>query len=69
MGFDRLQLHGGEPNELVARLGALAFKAVRIGAAEDVLRAARSFPDARSLPMGTRLRRACADALRALSPL
>jgi hypothetical protein len=36
---------------------------------DGVLRAARSFPDARDLPMTTRLRRACADALRALSPL
>ncbi len=42
-----------------------------VGDAPDdgVLRAARSFPDARTLPMTTRLRRACADALRALSPL
>jgi hypothetical protein len=37
--------------------------------AEDVLRVARSFPDPRGLPMATRLRRACADALRSLSPL
>ena len=36
---------------------------------DGVLRAARSFPDARGLPMVTRLRRACADALRSLSPL
>jgi hypothetical protein len=36
---------------------------------DDVLEAARSVPDSRDLPMGTRLRRACADALRALSPL
>jgi Putative zinc-finger len=37
--------------------------------ADGVLQAARSFPDARGLPMATRLRRACADALRSLSPL
>jgi len=36
---------------------------------DGVLRAARSFPDGRDLPMTTRLGRACADALRALSPL
>jgi hypothetical protein len=36
---------------------------------DEVLGAARSFPDARGLPMMTRLRRACADALRSLSPL
>lgn len=36
---------------------------------DGVLRAARSFPDARDLSMTTRLERACADALRALSPL
>jgi hypothetical protein len=36
---------------------------------DEVLAAARSFPDPRGLPMMTRLRRACADALRSLSPL
>jgi hypothetical protein len=36
---------------------------------DAVLRAARSFPDARDLSVVTRLERACADALRALSPL
>jgi anti-sigma factor RsiW len=47
----------------------LTLTAVGDASPEDVLRAARSFPDARDLPMTTRLRRACADALRALSPL
>ena len=53
---------------LLARSG-LTLTAVGDAPADDVLRAARSFPDARDLPMTTRLRRACADALRSLSPL
>jgi phosphoribosylanthranilate isomerase len=36
LGCDRLQLHGHEPPALVAALGSLAFKAVRIGDGEDV---------------------------------
>jgi hypothetical protein len=47
----------------------LALTVVGNAPAEEVLGAARSFPDGRGLPMMTRLRRACADALRALSPL
>ncbi len=39
VGLDRLQLHGDEPAALVAALGALAWKAVRIGDAGDVARA------------------------------
>jgi hypothetical protein len=53
---------------LLARPG-LTLTVVGNAPPEEVLRAARSFPDARDLPMTTRLRRACADALRALSPL
>lgn len=37
--LDRVQLHGDEPPELVARLGAWAFKAIRVGSADDVARA------------------------------
>ena len=39
--LDRLQLHGDEPPELVRRLAPRAFKALRVGDAEDVARAAR----------------------------
>jgi phosphoribosylanthranilate isomerase len=39
-GLDVLQLHGDEPPELARRLAPLAFKALRIGGAEDVARAA-----------------------------
>jgi phosphoribosylanthranilate isomerase len=39
--FDRLQLHGDEPPELLAALGSRVYKAVRIEAAEDVARAER----------------------------
>lgn len=39
--LDRLQLHGDEPPELVQRLAPRAFKAVRIGDADDVERARR----------------------------
>jgi phosphoribosylanthranilate isomerase len=39
VGLDRLQLHGDEPPELLRALGARAFKAVRVGAPEDVDRA------------------------------
>jgi hypothetical protein len=53
---------------ILARSG-LTLTVVGNAPADEVLRAARSFPDARGLPMVTRLRRACADALRALSPL
>jgi phosphoribosylanthranilate isomerase len=35
-GLDRLQLHGDEPPDLVQRLGAIAFKALRIGSDADV---------------------------------
>jgi phosphoribosylanthranilate isomerase len=38
-GLARLQLHGDEPADLVKRLGALAYKALRIGGPEDVARA------------------------------
>jgi len=64
------QTEGGSGRTLVllARSG-LVLTVVGDAAPEDVLRAARSFPDARGLPMVSRLRRACADALRALSPL
>jgi len=41
VGLDRLQLHGDEPPELVRRLGPRAFKAVRIGDADDVAAAER----------------------------
>jgi hypothetical protein len=47
----------------------LTVTAVGDAPGDDVLVAARSFPGARDLPMTTRLRRAAADALRALSPL
>jgi hypothetical protein len=47
----------------------LTVTAVGDAPGDDVLVAARSFPGGRELPMTTRLRRACADALRALSPL
>jgi len=40
VGLDWLQLHGSEPPELVQRV-ARAFKAVRVGAAEDVAEAER----------------------------
>jgi phosphoribosylanthranilate isomerase len=40
VGLDRLQLHGSEPPEVVRRLGR-AFKAVRVGSAEDVAEADR----------------------------
>ncbi|MFT3769542.1 MAG: phosphoribosylanthranilate isomerase [Minicystis sp.] len=41
LGLDRLQLHGSEPPELLKRLGANAFKALRVGDASDVAEAAR----------------------------
>lgn len=41
VGLDRLQLHGSEPPELVRRLGAGAFKALRVGSAEDAAEAGR----------------------------
>lgn len=41
VGLDRLQLHGSEPPELCARLGPSAFKALRVGSAEDVASAER----------------------------
>jgi phosphoribosylanthranilate isomerase len=41
VGLDRLQLHGDEAPELLAELGAAAFKVVRVGAAEDVAAARR----------------------------
>jgi len=40
-GLDRLQLHGDEPPELVARLAPFAFKALRVGSAEDAAGASR----------------------------
>jgi hypothetical protein len=43
--------------------------AVGDGRGDEVLHAVRSLPGPRDLPMTTRLRRACADALRSLSPL
>ncbi len=45
---DWLQLHGSEPPELVARLGARAYKALRIGDERDVA-AARAFVGQRLL--------------------
>jgi phosphoribosylanthranilate isomerase len=39
--LDLLQLHGDEPPELVRRLQGSAFKAVRVGTAEDVAAAER----------------------------
>lgn len=36
LGFDRLQLHGGESPEDLAALGARAFKALRVGDSVDV---------------------------------
>lgn len=41
VSLDRLQLHGDEPEGLVAALQPFAFKAVRIGSADDVVRARR----------------------------
>jgi phosphoribosylanthranilate isomerase len=43
LGADRLQLHGEESQEYLLELGQRAFKALRVGAAEDVARAL-SFP-------------------------
>lgn len=43
LGVDRLQLHGDETEAEVAALGPRAFKALRVGDADDVARA-RSFP-------------------------
>ena len=39
--LELVQLHGDEPPELVRRLGALAYKALRIGSADDVAEAGR----------------------------
>ncbi len=58
----------GKTLVLLDRSG-LTVTAVGDAPGEDVLAATRSLPGPRDLPMGTRLRRACADALRALSPL
>lgn len=44
----RLQLHGSEPVSLLRSLGPRAFKAVRVGSAEDVQQA-RAFPGERLL--------------------
>lgn len=41
VGLDRVQLHGNEPQELVARLGSIAYKAVGVTTAEDVREAAQ----------------------------
>jgi phosphoribosylanthranilate isomerase len=41
LGVDYLQLHGNESPELVAQLAVPAFKAVRVGTAEDVALARR----------------------------
>ena len=64
----QLEASHGPALVILARSG-LVVTAVGDAPAGAVLRAARSFPDARELPMATRLRRACADALRSLSPL
>jgi len=40
-GLDRLQLHGDEPPELLAQLAPFAFKALRVGSAEDAAAASR----------------------------
>jgi hypothetical protein len=64
----QLEDEGGRTLVVLSRSG-LTLTVVGDAPAEDVLRAARSFPDARDLPMVTRLRRTCADALRSLSPL
>jgi phosphoribosylanthranilate isomerase len=42
-GADRLQLHGDESAEAVLGFGASAFKALRVGAAQDI-ELARTFP-------------------------
>jgi phosphoribosylanthranilate isomerase len=36
VGLDRVQLHGNEPNELLERLGSLAYKAVGVCSKTDV---------------------------------
>ena len=41
VGLDRVQLHGDEPPEVIGALAPHAFKALRIGGAEDVALAAR----------------------------
>jgi phosphoribosylanthranilate isomerase len=41
VGLDRLQLHGHEGPEVVARMAPWAFKALRVGDARDVAEAAR----------------------------
>jgi len=41
VGLDRLQLHGDEPPEAVTRWAPHAFKALRVGTAEDVAAAER----------------------------
>ena len=43
LGVERLQLHGDEPGDELLALGDRAFKALRVGDADDVERA-RSFP-------------------------
>lgn len=43
LGVDRVQLHGDEPPAHLLALGSGAFKAVRVGSADD-LALARSFP-------------------------
>lgn len=42
LGFDRVQLHGAEPDELVRAAGPRAFKAVGIRCVDDVERARRT---------------------------
>jgi anti-sigma factor RsiW len=64
----QLEDEDGRAIVVLSRSG-LTLTVVGDAPAEDVLRAARSFPEARGLPMATRMRRACADALRSLSPL
>jgi phosphoribosylanthranilate isomerase len=39
VGLDRVQLHGNEPNELLLRLGSVAYKALGVQTAADVRRA------------------------------
>jgi phosphoribosylanthranilate isomerase len=41
VGLDRVQLHGNEPDELLERLGPIAYKAVGVSSASDVAIAQR----------------------------
>jgi phosphoribosylanthranilate isomerase len=43
VGLDRVQLHGNEPDELLERLGSIAYRAVGVSSASDVRIAERVF--------------------------